>query len=166
MRTVRHEVLDLTLVLGRRHLDRLLAAYECHYNSQRPHRGLDLKVPECLHPVAPVDEVPRIERHDVLGGLIHEYHAVPDWWIAVLAPLTRGEPKNACSWREAAASIRALAIAIPTIAPISMAHSRVCPLLMIRRQLGVRAIELVEVGTGGRAYPRSPLRSAGNAPIA
>ena len=77
VRTVRHEVLDLTLVLGRRHLDRLLAAYECHYNSQRPHRGLDLKVPECLHPVAPVDEVPQIERHDVLGGLIHEYHAVP-----------------------------------------------------------------------------------------
>ncbi len=77
VRTVRHEVLDLTLVLGRRHLDRLLAAYECHYNSQRPHRGLGLRVPECLHPVAPVDEVPRIERHDVLGGLIHEYHAVP-----------------------------------------------------------------------------------------
>ncbi len=42
VRTVRHEVLDLTLVLGQRHLDRLLAAYECHYNSQRPHRGLDL----------------------------------------------------------------------------------------------------------------------------
>jgi putative transposase len=76
VRTVRHEVLDLTLVFGRRHLDQLLAAYECHYNSQRPHRGLDLKVPECRHPVAPLDEAPSIERHDVLGGLIHEYHAV------------------------------------------------------------------------------------------
>jgi putative transposase len=76
VRTVRHEVLDLTLVLGRRHLDQLLAAYECHYNSQRPHRGLNLKVPECRHPVAPLDEAPSIERHDVLGGLIHEYHAV------------------------------------------------------------------------------------------
>jgi transposase InsO family protein len=76
VRTVRHEVLDLTLVFGRRHLDQLLAAYECHYNSQRPHRGLDLKVPECRHPVAPLDEAPSIERHDVLGGLIHEYHAM------------------------------------------------------------------------------------------
>ncbi len=76
VRTVRHEVLDLTLVLGRRHLDRLLAAYECHYNSQRPHRGLDLRVPECSDQVAPVKKVPSIERHDVLGGLIHEYHAV------------------------------------------------------------------------------------------
>ena len=76
VRTVRHEVLDLTLVLGRRHLHQLLAAYERHYNSQRPHRGLDLRVPECIHPVAPVNEVPQIERHNVLGGLIHEYHAV------------------------------------------------------------------------------------------
>jgi transposase InsO family protein len=76
VRTVRHEVLDLTLVHGRRHLDRLLAAYERHYNSQGPHRGLDLKVPECSRPVAPVDEVPSIERRDVLGGLIHEYHVV------------------------------------------------------------------------------------------
>jgi len=75
VRTVRHEVLDLTLVLGRRHLDQILAAYERHYNSQRPHRGLDLRVPES-YPVAPVDEVPQIERHDILGGLIHEYHAV------------------------------------------------------------------------------------------
>jgi hypothetical protein len=46
------------------------------YNSQRPDRGLDLKVPECRHPVAPLNEAPSIERHDVLGGLIHEYHAV------------------------------------------------------------------------------------------
>lgn len=76
VRSVRHEVLDLTLVHGRRHLNRLLAAYERYYNSQRPHRGLDLRVPECSRPVAPVDEVPSIERRDVLGGLIHEYHAV------------------------------------------------------------------------------------------
>jgi transposase InsO family protein len=32
VRTVRHEVLDLTLVLGRGHLDRILRRYEEHYN--------------------------------------------------------------------------------------------------------------------------------------
>jgi hypothetical protein len=46
-------------------------------------------VPECRHPVAPLDEAPSIERHDVLGGLIHEYHAVAASWIAVLVPLVR-----------------------------------------------------------------------------
>jgi hypothetical protein len=43
VRTVRHEVLDLTLVLGRGPLDRILRRYAEHYNAQRPHRGLDLR---------------------------------------------------------------------------------------------------------------------------
>jgi putative transposase len=46
IQTVRVECLDWTLVLGRRHLLRLLRAYVRHYNQQRPHRGLALAVPE------------------------------------------------------------------------------------------------------------------------
>jgi putative transposase len=38
--------LDWTLVLGRRHLLRLLRSYVRHYNQQRPHRSLALDVPE------------------------------------------------------------------------------------------------------------------------
>jgi transposase InsO family protein len=36
VRTVRHEVLDLTLVVGERHLDRILRRYAEHYNEKRP----------------------------------------------------------------------------------------------------------------------------------
>ncbi len=73
VRTVRAELLDWTLVLGRRHLDRLLDAYVEHYNAHRPHRGLDLASPNApfLHPSAAQD----VRRRDVLSGLIHEYHA-------------------------------------------------------------------------------------------
>jgi len=73
VRTVRHEVLDLTLVLGRRHLDRILRRYAEHYNAQRPHRGLDLRTPAggSERPISP--DVPRVRRIDILGGLIHEY---------------------------------------------------------------------------------------------
>jgi putative transposase len=39
--TVRAECLDWVLVLGRRHLERVLATYVKHYNEQRPHRGLE-----------------------------------------------------------------------------------------------------------------------------
>src|SRR6266567_4348188 len=46
VQTVRAECLDWTLVLGRRHLLRLLSAYVRHYNQQRPHRGLALAVPQ------------------------------------------------------------------------------------------------------------------------
>jgi transposase InsO family protein len=46
VQTVRAECLDWTLVVGRRHLLRLLRAYVRHYNEQRPHRGLALAVPQ------------------------------------------------------------------------------------------------------------------------
>jgi putative transposase len=75
VRTVRAELLDRTLVLGCRHLDRVLDTYVEHYNSHRPHRGLDLASPNAplLHPSAARTE--EVRRRDVLSGLIHEYHA-------------------------------------------------------------------------------------------
>lgn len=75
VRTVRHEVLDHLLILGPRHLDRVLSTFADHYNAERPHRGLALLTPRCTEPAAAVDEVPKIERRDLLGGLIHEYYA-------------------------------------------------------------------------------------------
>jgi hypothetical protein len=36
VKTVRSELLDWTLILGRRHLDRVLRTYASHYNAQRP----------------------------------------------------------------------------------------------------------------------------------
>ena len=74
VRTVRAELLDWVLVLGRRHLDRVLDAYVEHYNAHRPHRGLHLASPNApfLHPSAARTE--DVRRRDVLSGLIHEYH--------------------------------------------------------------------------------------------
>jgi putative transposase len=75
VRTVRAECLDWVLIFNRRHLQNVLGAYIGHYNAARPHRGIDLDVP--VQPVqsvpAAVGEIGRVERVDVLGGLIHEY---------------------------------------------------------------------------------------------
>jgi hypothetical protein len=62
------------LVLGCRHLNEVLRQYVRHYNEQRPHRGLDLGVPVSSGETA-VAAPPslHVQRHDVLGGLIHEY---------------------------------------------------------------------------------------------
>src|ERR1035438_8974049 len=66
----------LQLVLGRNHLEAVLRDYVRHHNEHRPHRGLRLEVPA---PVSAVTSTPLslsdIARHDVLGGLIHEYRA-------------------------------------------------------------------------------------------
>jgi transposase InsO family protein len=74
VRTVRTECLDWILVLGCRHLNGVLHEYVRHYNTQRPHRSLDLGVPDGGGETT-VATPPsfRIDRHDVLGGLIHEY---------------------------------------------------------------------------------------------
>ena len=76
VQTVRAECLDWTLVLGRRHLLRVLREYVRHYNQQRPHRGLVLAVPEPQEPSSPHVNPRKVGRRDVLGGLIHEYHEV------------------------------------------------------------------------------------------
>jgi putative transposase len=76
VRTVRTECLDRMLILGQGHLERLLREYVGHYNRQRPHRGIDLGVPAPTSALEiPLPSVNAV-RHDVLGGLIHEYHPV------------------------------------------------------------------------------------------
>jgi putative transposase len=72
VRTVRSECLDWLLILNRRHLERTLRVYVHHYNTQRPHRALELCPPE------PDGDTrsgrSEIHRRDRLGGLIHEYY--------------------------------------------------------------------------------------------
>jgi putative transposase len=72
VRTVRTECLDWLLIVGRRHLERVLRIYIRHYNRERPHRGLALQPPQApqLKPPPGGD----VQRRDRLGGLVHEYY--------------------------------------------------------------------------------------------
>ncbi len=61
-----------TLILGERHLHRVLAAYVDYYNHARPHQGIDQQCP-----VSGVRSTARdgpIERRDILGGVLHDYY--------------------------------------------------------------------------------------------
>jgi putative transposase len=75
VRTVRTECLDWTLIWNRRHLHRVLVHYLEHYNTGRPHRGLDLQtpVPATHATVARLPVSGHVHRVDILDGLIHEY---------------------------------------------------------------------------------------------
>jgi putative transposase len=70
--TVRTELTDRMLIFGEGHLRRVLATYAAHYNTQRPHRALQLCPPRPQSPV-PEPVLGRIQRRPVLGGLINEY---------------------------------------------------------------------------------------------
>jgi transposase InsO family protein len=76
VRTARAECLDRVIVFGRGHLGAVLREYFGHYNTGRPHRGgLDLGLPAGrTAPRAPPSLA--VSRHDVLGGLVHEYRPV------------------------------------------------------------------------------------------
>jgi putative transposase len=57
VRTVRGECLDWLLILNRGHLERVLRVYVEHYNTQRPHRALELRPPQPVEP--PPTSTPR-----------------------------------------------------------------------------------------------------------
>jgi putative transposase len=72
LRSVRREWLDHILVLGERHLARVLREYVTYFNRARPHQGLGQATPdpppEAIRPrTGPIRGVP------VLGGLHHTY---------------------------------------------------------------------------------------------
>ncbi len=77
--TLRREVLDRTLILNQAHLRAVLAEYQEHYNTARPHQGIGQRVPD----PAPAPRVTaadpgtcQIRRKPVLSGLINEYERV------------------------------------------------------------------------------------------
>jgi transposase InsO family protein len=76
VRTVRTECLDWMLILGRRHLERVLGVYVEHYQRGRPHRGLALATPIGPGRAGRASHVGTVRRRDLLGGLIHEYSRI------------------------------------------------------------------------------------------
>jgi hypothetical protein len=74
--TLRRELLDRTLILNQAHLRAVLAEYQEHYNTARPHQGLHQRIPDPdpAPGIIPADLSTRqIRRKPVLSGLINEY---------------------------------------------------------------------------------------------
>ena len=74
--TLRRELLDRVMILGEIQLHAVLAKYQAHYNTARPHQGIAQRVPdgERDRRIAATDlDSERIRRKSVLYGLINEY---------------------------------------------------------------------------------------------
>jgi len=52
---------------------RLTGAVSSPYNTHRPHRSLDLVPPAAIGHIRAIASSGDLKRHDLLGGLIHEY---------------------------------------------------------------------------------------------
>jgi putative transposase len=144
VKTVRAECLDWLLILNRRQLERVLRVFVEHYNTQRPHRALRLQPPQPAEP-PPTAAIGEIQRHDRLGGLIHEYYraaacARHDQWrpsgatgdAAGRAPRRPAPPTpaelrdSAIDWVSTAQLVEKIGHAMDTsgISPSSSARSR------------------------------------------
>jgi transposase InsO family protein len=73
--SARREVTDRMLILNERHLARVLAEYETHFNAHRPHRSLHQRPPNPENPAGVVGLAAdtTVRRTPILGGLINEY---------------------------------------------------------------------------------------------
>ncbi|HZA15562.1 MAG TPA: integrase core domain-containing protein [Pseudonocardiaceae bacterium] len=73
--SLRRELLDCMLILNARHLRRVLAEYEHHFNTHRPHRSLGQAAPLRALPQPDTTDTSdtKIIRRDRRGGIIHEY---------------------------------------------------------------------------------------------
>ncbi|MFH0903122.1 MAG: integrase core domain-containing protein [Pseudomonadota bacterium] len=70
--SLRRECLDHILILGERHLRRVLREYVTYFNEGRPHQGIAQAIPKATandNIVAVGDIVAR----PILGGLHHDY---------------------------------------------------------------------------------------------
>jgi len=70
--TLRRECLDHVLIFGEQHLHSVLAGYAQHYNGHRRHQSLRQEPPQ-RQPGNTIDITARIERRQVVSGLISEY---------------------------------------------------------------------------------------------
>jgi len=72
VRSVREECLDRLLIFRDRHLHRVLTEYVIYYNQARPHQGIAQQCPVPAQRSMASDGP--IERRDILGGVLHDYH--------------------------------------------------------------------------------------------
>jgi putative transposase len=74
--SVRRECTDRILIYDQRHLRKVLAQYERHYNQHRPHRARDRRPPQPppVTALAELDQA-RLTRREVVDNLINEYRS-------------------------------------------------------------------------------------------
>ena len=74
VRSIRHELLDRTLIWNEHQLRQVVAGYVAHYNEHRPHRSIGQHAPADDRTVT-ITPAAAIARTAVCNGLINEYRA-------------------------------------------------------------------------------------------
>lgn len=74
IQSIQVECLDRFIVLGTGHLDHLVAEYVAHYNTERPHSGIEHRTPvERAPPLPMTGPMPSVRCRKRLGGVLRHY---------------------------------------------------------------------------------------------
>jgi transposase InsO family protein len=74
IRTARAECTDRMLIYDERHLRSVLGQYAGHHNRHRPHQSRQQRPPDYNDDQAAAPLNLPVQRREVLGGVINEYH--------------------------------------------------------------------------------------------
>jgi hypothetical protein len=73
MGSLRRECLDHILIHEGRHLERVVKEYTAYFNQERPHQGIDQRIPNYYDLPKSKPTSGRITSKAILGGLHHSY---------------------------------------------------------------------------------------------
>ncbi len=73
MGSLRRECLDHTLIHESRHLERVVKEYTAYFNQERPHQGIDQRIPDHCDQTRSKPTSGQITSKAILGGLHHSY---------------------------------------------------------------------------------------------
>jgi transposase InsO family protein len=73
MGSLRRECLDHILIHDDRHLERVTTEYTAYFNQERPHQGIDQRIPDHYELSKSKPTNGRVTSKEILGGLHHSY---------------------------------------------------------------------------------------------
>jgi putative transposase len=73
MGSIRRECLDHILIHDDRHLERVTKEYTAYFNQERPHQGIEQRIPDHYELPKLKPTSGRISSKAILGGLHHSY---------------------------------------------------------------------------------------------
>ena len=74
----KEQILDHILIINAKHLQRVLIEFAQHYNTSRPHQGIDQQMPI---PRIILKNTGSIQRRKILGGIINDYFRSSDRYL-------------------------------------------------------------------------------------
>jgi len=73
MRSLRRECKDHILIYGDKQLERVTTEYTSYFNQERPHQGIEQRIPDWYDQTRSKPTSGRITSKAILGGLHHSY---------------------------------------------------------------------------------------------